>query len=216
MRAVKPQVVHRAGTGEMEALALELEQVLEQTGEAVIVKDLDAVVTYWNREATALYGFSAAEAVGQPLRKLHAADLSDADYARLLERVRAGSPTSSTTERRKKGGDVVRVTIKTTPLLDAQGILIGEITVARDVTVLHHQEQALSAARATLQSRLAAIRDANRNLTREIAARRKADAAMRRNNQALAATVGPLIEVPVLLGLVYVVKWIGKRQGWKD
>lgn len=35
------------------------------------------------------------------------------------------------------------------------------------------------------------------------------------SNQALAATVGPLIEVPVLLGLVYVVKWFGKRRGWR-
>ncbi|TGJ81192.1 hypothetical protein E0Z10_g7568 [Xylaria hypoxylon] len=36
------------------------------------------------------------------------------------------------------------------------------------------------------------------------------------SDQALASTVGPLIEVPVLLGLVYVVKWIGKRWGWKE
>jgi ACR3 family arsenite transporter len=36
------------------------------------------------------------------------------------------------------------------------------------------------------------------------------------SKQALACTVGPLIEVPVLLGLVYVVKWIAKRRGWKD
>lgn len=35
------------------------------------------------------------------------------------------------------------------------------------------------------------------------------------SDQALAATVGPLIEVPVLLGLVYVVKWYGRRQGWE-
>lgn len=36
------------------------------------------------------------------------------------------------------------------------------------------------------------------------------------SQQALAATVGPLIEVPVLLALVYVVKMIGRRRGWKD
>lgn len=36
------------------------------------------------------------------------------------------------------------------------------------------------------------------------------------SDQALAATVGPLIEVPVLIGLVYLVKWIGQRQQWKD
>ncbi|OJJ01792.1 hypothetical protein ASPVEDRAFT_192081 [Aspergillus versicolor CBS 583.65] len=36
------------------------------------------------------------------------------------------------------------------------------------------------------------------------------------SNQALASTVGPLIEVPVLLGLVYVARPIAKRLGWKD
>ena len=36
------------------------------------------------------------------------------------------------------------------------------------------------------------------------------------SDEALAATVGPLIEVPILLLLVYVVKWIGRKQNWKD
>jgi ACR3 family arsenite transporter len=36
------------------------------------------------------------------------------------------------------------------------------------------------------------------------------------SDQALAATVGPLIEVPVLIGLVYVVRWAGNRWAWKD
>jgi len=189
---VKPHLVRRAETGHAESRARELDQVLEQTGEAVIVKDLNAVVTYWNREAASLYGYSAQEAIGQTLRKLHAADLPDADYARVLERIRAGRPTTATTERRKKNGETVRVALRTTPLLDAQGKLVGEITVARDVTALHRTEEALRAAQATLEARLAAIKEANRNLTREIAARRKADAAMRKNNQALAATVRQL------------------------
>ncbi|KAI4741655.1 arsenical-resistance protein ACR3 [Aureobasidium sp. EXF-12298] len=34
------------------------------------------------------------------------------------------------------------------------------------------------------------------------------------SDQALASTVGPLIEVPVLLGLVYIVKWIGNKRRW--
>lgn len=36
------------------------------------------------------------------------------------------------------------------------------------------------------------------------------------SDQALAATVGPLIEVPVLIALVYVVRWVGKRWAWKE
>jgi diguanylate cyclase (GGDEF)-like protein/PAS domain S-box-containing protein len=182
---------HAEGTSP-DARASDLEQVLEHTGEAVIVKDLKAVVTYWNREAAVLYGFSAHEAIGKPLRSLHAADLSEADYARLLERVRAGRPTASVAERRKKNGEVVRVALKTSPLLDTHGQLIGEITVARDITTLHRTEEALHAAQASLQAKLAAIRDVNRRLTREMAARRKADSAMRRNNKALAATIRQL------------------------
>ena len=53
-----------------EPSARDLAQVLERSGEAVIVKDLNAVVSYWNREAASLYGFSAEDAIGQPLRKL--------------------------------------------------------------------------------------------------------------------------------------------------
>ncbi len=134
-----------------ERRACDLAQVLEQSGEAVIVKDLNAVVTYWNREAASLYGFSAKEAIGQPLRKLHAAELSEAGYACLLERVRAGRPTSSTTERRKKNGDIVRVKLNTTPLLDEQGALIGEITIARDVTAMFQKEEALRRAERELR-----------------------------------------------------------------
>ena len=63
----------------------------------------------------------------------------------------------------------MRVALKTTPLFDREGKLVGEITVARDITSLHRTEEALRAAQATLQARLAAIREANRNLTREIA-----------------------------------------------
>ena len=190
MHVVKPP--KNRGSETVARDAHDLEQVLECTGEAVIIKDLNAIVTFWNREAVALYGFSAQEAVGKSLRQLHAADLSDAAYAAVLGRIRAGIPTSGTTERRTKSGDVLRVALKTAPLLDAGGNLSGEITVVRDVTALHRTEEALRGAQAALEARMSAIRDANRTLTREMAARRKADAAMVRNNQALAATVHQL------------------------
>jgi diguanylate cyclase (GGDEF)-like protein/PAS domain S-box-containing protein len=192
MRIVKPEISRSSEDEQSVPYAHDLAQVLEHTGEAVIVKDMNAVVTFWNREASSMYGFSAQEAVGQPMRKLHCADLSEVEYNRILTRIRAGVPTSFLTERRKKSGEVLRVALKTTPLFDDQHKLVGEITVARDVTGLHQTEEALRAAQATLHARLAAIREANRNLTREVAARRKADAAMRRNNRALAATVRQL------------------------
>ncbi len=192
MRSVKAVPIRGSAGDQLAAHVRELEQVLEHTGEAIIVKDMNALVTYWNREASSLYGFSAEEAVGRTLRQLHAADLSEADYARILERIRAGKPTASTADRRKRTGETVRVALKTTPLRDRQGRLAGEITVARDVTALHHTEEALRGAQAALEGRLAAIRESNRNLTREIGARRKTESAMRKSNLALASTVRQL------------------------
>jgi PAS domain S-box-containing protein/diguanylate cyclase (GGDEF)-like protein len=151
MQVVKPHGVGGTENERSQASAHALAQVLDQSGEAVIVKDLNAVVTYWNREAASLYGFSAKEALGQPLRKLHAAQLSKADYEHLLERVRAGRPTSTTTQRRKKSGETIRVTLKTTPLLDDQGALVGEITIARDVTELERVATSLRRANRALR-----------------------------------------------------------------
>ena len=151
MRVVKPHRVDNDENERSEASARDLAQVLDQSGEAVIVKDLNAVVTYWNREAASLYGFSAKEAIGQPLRNLHAAELSKADYEHLLERVRSGRPTSTTTQRRKKSGETIRVTLKTTPLLDDRGTLVGEITIARDVTELERVDTSLRRANRALR-----------------------------------------------------------------
>ena len=126
MRGVTQSLARSAEGATPDTRATDLQQVLEQTGEAVIIKDLNAVVTYWNGEAASLYGFSALEAVGKPLRSLHAADLSDAEYARLLERVRAGRATASFAERRKKNGDVIRVALKTAPLLRSEERRVGK------------------------------------------------------------------------------------------
>lgn len=192
--SVKTDVFRRteSAPSQVVAQARQLEQVLEQIDEAVIVKDLDAVVVYWNREATSLYGFSRDEAVGQPLRKLHAADLSETDYARVLARIRAGKPTSSTTERRKRSGEKVHVSIRTMPLFEATGELIGEITVARDVTQVLITEEALRSAQDALEARLQAVRESHRNLAREVASRRKIEKAQQSANEALAKTVRQL------------------------
>src|SRR5262249_13292605 len=123
-----------ATDGLAESQLLQLEQVIEQSGESIVVKDLNGVVTVWNRQATALYGFTAKDAIGCTLRQLHAANLSEEEYARVLARIRAGMPTTATIKRRKKNGDVVLVLNKTTPLFDSDARLIGEITIARDVT----------------------------------------------------------------------------------
>ncbi|MBI3374673.1 MAG: diguanylate cyclase [Betaproteobacteria bacterium] len=186
------QITDSTRREQFEIRARQLEEVLQQSGDSIVVKDLNAVVTFWNREATSLYGFTPEEAIGHTLREPHAAELSEADYARVLARIRAGKPTASTAERRKKSGEMVRVANKTSPLTDAQGRLTGEITIARDVTAMHRAEESLRSAQASLESRLKAIREANRKLAREVASRRKTEEALRGANLTLESTVRQL------------------------
>ena len=129
-----------------------LKQVIEQSGESIVVKDLDGVVTVWNREAAALYGFTTEEAIGRTLRQLHAADLSDEEWAGVLARIRAGVPVTKTVQRRRKNGEQLLILNKTTPLFDLHGRLIGEITIARDVTAAVRTETALRETNAKLQA----------------------------------------------------------------
>lgn len=169
--------------------ALQLEQVLNQSGNSIIVKDLDAIVTYWNREATNIYGFTTQEAMGRSLHQLYLSDYTEAQFAEILARIRAGKPTARIVERRRKSGEPFWVSLKTTPLTDLHGRLIGEITVARDITEIHRAEEALRNAHDTLEARLAAIGEANRNLSREVSSRKKTEEALRAANVAMAATV---------------------------
>ncbi|MBV8209891.1 MAG: EAL domain-containing protein [Burkholderiaceae bacterium] len=129
-----------------------LKQVIEQSGESIVVKDLDGVVTVWNRQAAALYGFTDEEAIGRTLRQLHAAALSDEEWASVLTRIRAGVPATKTVQRRRKNGEQLLILNKTTPLFDLEGRLIGEITIARDVTAAVRTEAALRESNVKLQA----------------------------------------------------------------
>ncbi len=136
------------------------------------------MVLVWNREATTLYGFNAQEAIGRTLRELHAAELSEVEYAKVLARIRAGVPTTRTVERRKKDGEVIHVLNRTVPIFDLGTRLVGEVTYARDITALHRANEQLGDARATLEAQLAAVHEANRELAREVSARRKTEQAL--------------------------------------
>ena len=179
---IKPM---NSDSADMALRTLQLERTLACVGESVVIKDLDAVVTFWNPQATALYGFTAEEAIGHPLRELHAADLSEEAYGRVLARIRSGEPSLSTTDRKKKNGDILHVMIRTTPLFDEDGVLVGESTITRDISDIRRAEDALEVAKTALKDKLAA----NRNLKIEVASRRKSELAMRDMNQAMERTV---------------------------
>jgi two-component system, sensor histidine kinase and response regulator len=111
-----------------------LAEMVEQSSDAIIARDLDGCVTYWNAGAERLYGYSAAEAVGQPLGAQQLSSLSDAEIAAAAQRIRSGAREPFEAQRITKDGRCIDVAVHRAPLRDAQGMHVGELYVVRDIT----------------------------------------------------------------------------------
>lgn len=106
--------------------------LVESSDDAIVAKDLDSIVIAWNPAAERLFGWSAAEMVGESVRRLLPEDRQD-EEDRILERIRAGERVGQFfTKRLHKDGRRLDVSITVSPVYDAAGMLIGASKIARD------------------------------------------------------------------------------------
>ncbi len=111
-----------------------LAAIVESSADAIIGETLDGTITSWNAAAQHLYGYSAAEAVGQPVAMLVPAE-ERGELAGLLERVGRGERIlDHETLRCRKDGTKVEVALTLSPIREAAGAVIGVSAIARDLT----------------------------------------------------------------------------------
>jgi PAS domain S-box-containing protein len=116
--------------------------VVRGTQDAVLSKDLNAVITSWNPAAERLYGFSAEEAVGRPVSFLMPEELKR-EEGEILERVRRRERLETyETQRVRKDGTRIDVSLTVSPIEDPPGTLIGASVIARDVTAEQRRRRA--------------------------------------------------------------------------
>jgi PAS domain S-box-containing protein len=120
--------------------ALQLAAIVESSDDAIISKDLTGIVQSWNRSAERIFGFSADEMIGQSIRTIIPADRQD-EEDRVLEAVRSGRRVEHfETERRRKDGSLIPVSLTVSPIRSASGVIIGASKIARDITERRHAE----------------------------------------------------------------------------
>jgi len=108
--------------------------MLESSNDAVVGKTLDGIITDWNSGAERLYGYTAREIIGKPIRLLTPPDRPD-DVPRLIERIRRGERIERyETDRITKDGRRIQVSLSLSPIKDAHGAIIGVSTTANDIT----------------------------------------------------------------------------------
>ena len=112
----------------------ELVAIVNSSNDAIIGKSFDGIITSWNNAAQELFGFTAAEMIGQSNIKLIPEEFKDEeDY--ILMRLRNGESLQHfETKRLTKSGQIVDVSLTFSPIRNNQGTIVGISKIARDIT----------------------------------------------------------------------------------
>jgi PAS domain S-box-containing protein len=137
------------------AVQRRLAAIVEWSDDAIIGKALDGTIESWNRGAERLYGYAAAEAIGQSGNLLDDPE-GVPEFPALMAGVARGERVDRLeTVRRRKDGSVVHVSLTMSPIHDETGRIVGVSTIARDITERRRAEEEvrLAAERLRLASR---------------------------------------------------------------
>ncbi len=146
---------------EAEAEVRRLAAVVESSADAIVVKGLDGRITNWNAAAEQMFGYTAAEVVGQPVQMLIPPE-REAEEMRILASIAQGQQVPPfRTVRVAKDGRRVEISAQVSPLRDATGRIVGGVKSARELTHQRQIEAALRHSEARLRFALesAAIGD---------------------------------------------------------
>lgn len=137
-----------------------LAAIVASSDDAIIAKTLEGMVTDWNRGAEEIFGYSAAEMIGEPISRLLPPG-RETEEDEILARLRRGERIEHfETQRRRKDGEIIDVSVAISPLHDDNGALVGASKVARDITAVRRAQDQLREREAHLQSVLDTVPDA--------------------------------------------------------
>ncbi len=129
--------------GKREQTESRLAAIVESSDDAIISKNLDGIITTWNKGAERIFGYTAKEALGQHITLIVPADRRD-EEAEILGRLRRGERIDHfPTVRIRKDGTRLDTSLAVSPLRDSTGRVMGASKVARDITEERRVEQAL-------------------------------------------------------------------------
>ena len=134
-----------------------LAAIIKSSEDAILSKSLQGTITSWNSGAERLFGYTPAEAIGQPISILVPHELMTEEW-RLIEHIgRGDSVQHFETTRRTKDGRLIDVSATVSPILNAAGHVVGASKIAHDIS-------ARKAAEAELERSMRAVERSNQEL----------------------------------------------------
>jgi len=135
--------------------ASRLAAIVQSSNDAIIGKTPQGVITSWNAAAEALFGYTAAQAVGRTVRELLVPDERAAEESDILTRINRGERVPAfETERRRSDGSLISVSVSVSPIYDGGGRVVGASKLVRDITEQKRLEQELHTLNANLEAQV--------------------------------------------------------------
>jgi PAS domain S-box-containing protein len=118
-----------------------LASIVESSDDAIVSKNLDGIVTSWNVGAERVFGYTAEEAIGQPITIVIPEDRQDEERT-ILTRIRRGERIDHfETIRQRKNGSLIVVSLTISPVKDGEGTVVGASKIARDITAQKRSQE---------------------------------------------------------------------------
>jgi PAS domain S-box-containing protein len=118
-----------------------LAMIVENSDDAIISRTLDGIIASWNGGAEQMYGYSAAEAIGQPISIIFPHD-QQATVPAMLEEVNRGAKVKKCEAiRTKKDGKQIHISLNIFPIKNASGRVVGAASISRDITAGKQMEE---------------------------------------------------------------------------
>jgi PAS domain S-box-containing protein len=110
-----------------------LAAIVESSDDAIVAKDLNGIVTSWNKGAERLFGYTPEEMIGRPISLLIPADREN-EEPEILGRLRKGERIEHyETVRQRKDGSLIDISLTVSPITDRKGNVIGASKIARNI-----------------------------------------------------------------------------------
>lgn len=113
---------------------IRLATLVESSLDAIVGLDMNRIVTSWNKGAENVYGYRAEEAIGKPSSLLMPPELDDEARELRAKIMRGEHIESFETQRRKKDGALIHVSLALSPIRNKEGEVVGIASIARDIT----------------------------------------------------------------------------------
>jgi len=138
-----------------------LAAIVEGSDDAIISKTLDGVVTSWNGTAERMFGYTAEEAIGKSITLIIPEERLPEERGILSRVLRGERLDHFETQRRRKDGSLIDISLTVSPVKEAGGRIIGASKIARDITDQKKSREEIARMTAVLEER---VRERTRSL----------------------------------------------------